>query len=156
MDISTLASLALGWARRAAVALGGAGLVAAGAACNSLFDVRNPNDVLADSLNNPAAGFAIASGAQAALAYGWGAILTEYATVTDELTWRGTGEPEWDLSTRSRTRTRPPAKGAQSRRAPRACNSPSRQCVPAPSTRRPFGRCSIRRARTYRTGAVPW
>ena len=56
MDITTLASLALGWARRAAVALGGAGLVAAGAACNSLFDVRNPNDVLADSLNNPAAG----------------------------------------------------------------------------------------------------
>src|SRR5437588_10067941 len=92
MDISTLASLALGWARRAAVALGGAGLVAAGAACNSLFDVRNPNDVLADSLNNPAAGFAIASGAQAAVAYGWGAILTEYATVTEELTWSGPGD----------------------------------------------------------------
>ena len=101
MDITTLASLALGWARRAAVALGGAGLVAAGAACNSLFDVRNPNDVLADSLNNPAAGFAIASGAQAALAYGWGAILTEYATVTDELTWSGSrdGFRELDVGT---------------------------------------------------------
>src|SRR2546423_12113749 len=87
MDITTLASLALGWARRAAVALGGAGLVAAGAACNSLFDVRNPNDVLADSLNNPAAGVAVASGAQAGLADGWGAILPQHPARTHEAAW---------------------------------------------------------------------
>jgi hypothetical protein len=101
MNITTLASLVRGRARGAAFALGAAWLIAAGAACSSLLDVKNPNNVSADSLNNASAGFAIANGAQAALAYGWGAILTEYATVTDELTWSGSrdGFRELDVGT---------------------------------------------------------
>ena len=63
--------------------------VAALTGCSSLLDVKNPNNVNASDLDNPAAGFAIANGALSALAYGWGAILTEYATATDELTWTG-------------------------------------------------------------------
>jgi hypothetical protein len=81
--------------------LGAGWLIAAAAACSGLLDVKNPNNVSADSLNNPTAGFAIANGAQAALAYGWGAILTENATVTDELTWNGSrdGFRELDVGT---------------------------------------------------------
>lgn len=101
MNIRTLTSLVRGRGRRAAFVLGAAWLIAAGAACSSLLDVKNPNNVSADSLNNPTAGFAIANGALAALAYGWGAILTEYATVTDELTWSGSrdGFRELDVGT---------------------------------------------------------
>jgi hypothetical protein len=101
MNIRNLASLVRRSAPRAAFALGAVGLISMGAACSGLLDVKNPNNVSADSLNNPTAGFAIANGAQAALAYGWGAILTEYATVTDELTWSGSrdGFRELDVGT---------------------------------------------------------
>jgi len=101
MNITTLASLVRRPAGGAAFALGAAWLIAAGTACSGLLDVKNPNNVSADSLNSPTAGFAIANGAQAALAYGWGAILTEYATVTDELTWSGSrdGFRELDVGT---------------------------------------------------------
>jgi hypothetical protein len=101
MKSTTLASLARRHAQGAARALGAVWLIAAGAGCSGLLDVKNPNNVSADSLKNPTAGFAIANGAQAALAYGWGAILTEYATVTDELTWSGSrdGFRELDIGT---------------------------------------------------------
>ncbi len=71
------------------------------AACSGLLDVKNPNNVNATDLDNPAAGFALANGALSALAYGWGAILTEYATATDELTWTGSrdGFRELDVGT---------------------------------------------------------
>lgn len=71
------------------------------AACSSLLDVTNPNDVNITDLNNPTSAFAIANGALSALAYGWGAILTENATVTDELTWTGSrdGFRELDFGT---------------------------------------------------------
>ena len=71
------------------------------AACSGLLDVKNPNNVNATDLDNPAAGFAMANGALSALAYGWGAILTEYATATDELTWTGSrdGFRELDVGT---------------------------------------------------------
>ena len=59
------------------------------AACSSLLDVKNPNNVNASDLDNPTAAPSIANGALSAVAYGWGAILTEYATVSDELTWIG-------------------------------------------------------------------
>ena len=58
-------------------------------ACSSLLDVKNPNNVNANDLNNPAAAPAIANGALATVAYGWGAILLEYSTASDELTWIG-------------------------------------------------------------------
>jgi starch-binding outer membrane protein, SusD/RagB family len=81
--------------------VGCAALAVALAACTGLLDVKNPNDVNISDLNNPASAFAIANGALSALAYGWGAILTENATVTDELTWTGSrdGFRELDVGT---------------------------------------------------------
>ncbi len=65
-------------------------LVALGlAGCSSLLDVKNPNNVSADDLNNPTAAPSIANGALSSTARAWGALLTEYATVSDELTWIG-------------------------------------------------------------------
>jgi len=58
-------------------------------ACSSLLDVKNPNNVAASDLDNPTTAPAIANGALSSVAYGWGAILTEYATASDELTWIG-------------------------------------------------------------------
>ncbi len=58
-------------------------------ACSSLLDVKNPNNVNAEDLNNPKAAPAIANGALATVAYGWGAILLEYSTASDEMTWIG-------------------------------------------------------------------
>src|SRR2546425_9065525 len=58
-------------------------------ACSSLLDVKNPNNVNADDLNNPKAAPAIANGVLATVAYGWGAILLEYSTASDEMTWIG-------------------------------------------------------------------
>ncbi len=82
---------------RSAAVLGLAGLTA----CSSLLDVKNPNNVNSSDLTSPASAFAIANGALSALAYGWGAILTENATVTDELTWTGSrdGFRELDVGT---------------------------------------------------------
>jgi len=68
---------------------GGLMLCWAIAACSSLLDVKNPNNVNASDLDNPAAAPSIANGALSAVAYAWGAMLTEYATVSDELTWIG-------------------------------------------------------------------
>ncbi len=64
-------------------------LALAVAGCSSLLDVKNPNNVSADDLNNPASAPSIANGALSSTARAWGEILTEYATVTDELTWIG-------------------------------------------------------------------
>jgi len=78
-------SLADSGLRSLAIAL----LLGIGTACSSLLDVKNPNNVNANDLNNPAAAPAIANGALATVAYGWGAILLEYSTASDELTWIG-------------------------------------------------------------------
>jgi hypothetical protein len=59
------------------------------AACSSLLDVKNPNNVTAGNLDDPVAAPSIANGALSTVARAWGAILTEYATATDELTWIG-------------------------------------------------------------------
>lgn len=77
------------WAhpRRAAVALTGA-LVLAVSGCN-LLDVSNPGSVGEESLNNPAAAGPIVRGSRATVTRGLGAILTSYATATDELRWVG-------------------------------------------------------------------
>jgi len=73
-------------ARDASPLLGYSGIVTA---CSSLLDVKNPNNVNAEDLNNPKAAPAIANGALATVAYGWGAILLEYSTASDEMTWIG-------------------------------------------------------------------
>jgi hypothetical protein len=59
------------------------------AACSSLLDVKNPNNVNQSDLSNPASATAQANGAQAAVARAWGQILTPYSMATDELTWIG-------------------------------------------------------------------
>src|SRR5438093_1253 len=77
--------------RRSAVLSAVRALAALGAvwSCSSLLDVKNPNNVNVSDLDNPAAAPSIANGAFSAVAYAYGAIMTEYATVTDELTWIG-------------------------------------------------------------------
>jgi hypothetical protein len=71
------------------------------AACSSLLDVKNPNNVPASGLDNPAAAPSIANGALSASAYAWGGMLLEYATVSDELTWIGSrdGFRQLDIGT---------------------------------------------------------
>jgi hypothetical protein len=59
------------------------------AACNSLLDVTNPNNVVEDALNNPGAATAIANGAGATVTRAYAAILSPYGAVTDELTYVG-------------------------------------------------------------------
>ncbi|REL25043.1 hypothetical protein DYD21_16145 [Rhodohalobacter sp. SW132] len=55
-----------------------------------ILDVDNPNSLIEEDLNNPAAAPAIANGAEATLSRGLGNLLAPYSTVTDELTWIGT------------------------------------------------------------------
>ena len=57
--------------------------------CSSLLDVKNPNNVGYGDLNNPKSAPSIANGALSSTARAWGAMLTDYATVSDELTWIG-------------------------------------------------------------------
>ncbi|PYO30575.1 MAG: hypothetical protein DMD51_06245 [Gemmatimonadetes bacterium] len=89
--------------RRSAVVSAVRALAALGAvwSCSSLLDVKNPNNVNVSDLDNPAAAPSIANGAFSAVAYAYGAIMTEYATVTDELTWIGSrdGFRELDVGT---------------------------------------------------------
>jgi hypothetical protein len=65
-------------------------LVTAGAlgACDVL-DVENPNSLLADDLENPAAGTSLANGAEATLARGLGYYVVPALTASDELEWIG-------------------------------------------------------------------
>ncbi len=58
-------------------------------ACESLVDVENPNNVNAEDLNDPAAAAALVSGALAEVSQGYGFIIRDYATATDELDWIG-------------------------------------------------------------------
>lgn len=58
-------------------------------ACD-LLDVDNPNSLVEEDLNNPAAAPAIANGAEATLSNALGDLLAPYSTITDELTWIGT------------------------------------------------------------------
>ena len=68
--------------------LGVAGVLAL-AACSSLLDVKNPNNVNQSDLSNPASAASQASGVLATVSRAWGQILTPYSMATDELTWIG-------------------------------------------------------------------
>jgi len=68
--------------------LGVAGVLAL-AACSSLLDVKNPNNVNQSDLSNPASAASQASGVLASVSRAWGQILTPYSVATDELTWIG-------------------------------------------------------------------
>lgn len=67
------------------ILIAGLGLMA----CD-ILDVDNPNSLIEEDLNNPAAAPAIANGAEATLTRALGNLLAPYSTVTDELTWIGT------------------------------------------------------------------
>lgn len=59
------------------------------AACDSILEVDNPNSLIEEDLDSPAASTAMANGAEAAVTRALGAILAPYATATDEATWIG-------------------------------------------------------------------
>lgn len=67
----------------------GVAFVLALAACSSLLDVKNPNNVNQSDLGNPASAASQASGVLASVGRAWGQILTPYSIATDELTWIG-------------------------------------------------------------------
>ena len=67
----------------------GVACLSALAACSSLLDVKNPNNVNQNDLSNPASAASQASGVLATVARAWGQILTPYSIATDELTWIG-------------------------------------------------------------------
>jgi hypothetical protein len=73
------------WLRIAAV-LG----IAGAAACDGIFDVDNPNDLVQEDLEQPSASTALVNGAEATVARGLNDIVLAISVATDELTWRGT------------------------------------------------------------------
>lgn len=70
-----------------AALLAAAALVLSG--CGNILDVNNPNNVVEDALENPAAATAIANGAGATVTRALTAIYSPYGAVTDELTYVG-------------------------------------------------------------------
>ncbi len=56
--------------------------------CN-ILDVENPNNMVEEDLNSPAAAAALANGALSTVARGIGAMAAPYSVATDELTWIG-------------------------------------------------------------------
>lgn len=84
-----------GWPRSvvAAVAL------AAVAACSSILDVKNPNNVAEDALNNPSAADAQANGVLGSLVRMLSGVTVPYAVATDELDWIGSRDAWLDLET---------------------------------------------------------
>jgi hypothetical protein len=75
-----------GRAGRVAMALSATVMLAA---CSSLLDVKNPNNVVEDALTNPGAATAIANGAGASVTRALTAMFSPYGAVTDELTYVG-------------------------------------------------------------------
>src|SRR5438309_8847138 len=71
--------------RATTVILWGLGL----AACSSLLDVKNPNNVNQTDLANPASTNSQVNGVLSSVARAWGQVLTPYSMATDELTWIG-------------------------------------------------------------------
>lgn len=69
----------------AVILIAGFGLIS----CD-ILNVDNPNSLIEEDLNNPAAAPAIANGSEATLSRALGDLLAPYSTVTDELTWIGT------------------------------------------------------------------
>ncbi|HJU73224.1 MAG TPA: RagB/SusD family nutrient uptake outer membrane protein, partial [Gemmatimonadaceae bacterium] len=58
-------------------------------ACGDVLEVDNPNNVVDDALNNPAATASIVNGAGASVIKAFNSVLAPYGAVTDELTWSG-------------------------------------------------------------------
>jgi hypothetical protein len=69
------------------------------AACSSILDVKNPNNVPEDALDNPASANAQTNGVLAATVRGLAGITTPYAVATDELDWIGSRDAWRELET---------------------------------------------------------
>lgn len=65
------------------------GLIVTITGCD-ILNVDNPNSLIEEDLDNPAAAPSIANGAEATLTNALGDLLAPYSTATDELTWIGT------------------------------------------------------------------
>lgn len=67
------------------------------AACSSLLDVENPNNVPESALDNPAAAPNIVNGVEATLISALSGITTPYSVTTDELDWIGSRDAWLEL-----------------------------------------------------------
>ena len=77
----------------------GASVLLVAAACSSLLDVKNPNNVAESALTNPAAAGPAASGALASTVRMMSGVVLIYAETTDELDWIGSRDAWNDLDT---------------------------------------------------------
>ena len=67
------------------------------AACDSLLEVENPNNISGSEIVNIAAANAMVNGALSGLADGFAEVLTSYSTATDELEWVGSRDAYTEL-----------------------------------------------------------
>ena len=74
-------------------------LLVVAAACGSILDVKNPNNVEESALGNPQAASAEASGVLAALVRMLSGVTVPYAVATDELDWIGSRDAWFDIET---------------------------------------------------------
>ena len=74
-------------------------ILAAAAACGSILEVKNPNNVEESALSNPQAAAAEASGVLAALVRTLSGTTVPYAVATDELDWIGSRDAWFDIET---------------------------------------------------------
>lgn len=86
LTVSMRGRMVLGRAARVAAV---AALTLVAATCGSILDVKNPNNVVEDALNNPGAASALVNGAGATVTRALTAIYAPYGAVTDELTYVG-------------------------------------------------------------------
>lgn len=63
--------------------------------CEGVLDVKNPNNVLEDDLNNPASAIGLVAGSLATVSNGIGYIMTPNAIASDETWWIGSRDA-WD------------------------------------------------------------
>jgi len=67
------------------------------AACKGLLDVKNPNNIAEESLNNPQAAAQQANGVEASMTRMLSAVSVPYGVATDELDWIGSRDAWFDL-----------------------------------------------------------
>ena len=77
----------------------GASVLLVAAACSSLLDVKNPNNIAESALDNPAAAPPEASGVLASTMRMLSATTMVYAEATDEMDWIGSRDAWNDLDT---------------------------------------------------------
>lgn len=68
-----------------------------GTGCKGLLDVKNPNNIAEDALNNPQAADQQANGVEASMTRMLSAVSVPYGVATDELDWIGSRDAWYDL-----------------------------------------------------------